>query len=116
MTRGCGPERAENIWERWASYNPGDEDRIWTDHLATRFLTSILNPLVGSQLVGGLGSVGLHVVRKKHIAAVLADCDSWERVVVGKEGPGSKVPGCVTAPDWELSVLPTAQKHPWSPT
>ena len=87
----CGPERAEIIWERWASYNPGDEETIWTNHLATRFLTSVLNPLVGSQLGGGLCSVGLHVVRKKYMAAVLADFDSWECVVVGKEGPGSKV-------------------------
>ena len=55
-----------------------------------RFLTSVLNPLVSSQLEGGLGSVGLHVVREKHIAAALADFDSWECVVVGKEGPGSK--------------------------
>ena len=59
-------------------------------HLATRFLTSVLNPLVSSQLGGGLGSVGLHVIREKHIAAALADFDSWECVVVGKEGPGSK--------------------------
>ena len=87
----CGPERAEIIWERWASCNPGDEETIWTEvHLATRFLTSVLNPLVSSQLGGGLGSVGIHVVRQKHIAAVLADFDCWECVVVGKEGPGSK--------------------------
>ena len=45
---------------------------------------------MGSQLRGGLGSTGLHVVREKHIAAALADFDSWECVVVGKEGPGSK--------------------------
>lgn len=76
--RVCGPERAENIWERWAFITPGDEDRIWTDHLATRFLTSILNPLVGSQLVGGLGLCRAPCSQKKHIAAVLADCDSWE--------------------------------------
>ena len=89
--RVCGPERAVIIWERWASYNPGNEERIWTEVcLATRFLTSVLNPLVISQLEGGLGSVGLHVVREKHIAAALADFDSWECVVVGKEGPGSK--------------------------
>ena len=42
------------------------------------------------QLGDGLGSVGLHVVREKHIADSLADFDSWECVVVGKEGPGSK--------------------------
>ena len=55
-----------------------------------RFSTSVLSPLVGSQLRGGLGSTGLRVVRQKHIAAVLADFDCWECVVVGKEGPGSK--------------------------
>ena len=84
-------ERAAIIWERWASYNPGDEEKIWTEvHLATRFLARVLNPLVSSQLGDGLGSVGLHVVREKHIAAALSDFDSWECVVVGKEGPGSK--------------------------
>ena len=89
--RVCGTQRAEIIWERWASYNSGDEERIWTEvRLATRFLTSVLNPLVNLQLGDGLGSVGLHVVREKHIAAALADFDSCECVVVGKEGPGSK--------------------------
>lgn len=39
-----------------------------------RFSTSVLNPLVGSQLQGGLGSIGLRAVREKHIAAELADC------------------------------------------
>lgn len=39
-----------------------------------RFSTSVLSLLVGSQLQGGLGSIGLHAVREKHIAAELADC------------------------------------------
>lgn len=39
-----------------------------------RFSTSVLNLLVGSQLQGGLGSIGLRAVREKHIAAELADC------------------------------------------
>ena len=29
---------------------------------------------MGSQLRGGLGTTGLHVVREKHIVADLADC------------------------------------------
>lgn len=83
------------MWERWASCNPGDEETIWTEvHLLTRFLTSVLNPLVSSQLGGGLGSIGLHGVRQKHIAAMLADLTAGN-VVVGKEGLGSKRrPGC----------------------
>ena len=80
--RVCGTQRAEIIWERWASCNPGDEQRIWTDvHLVAsevfdKCLESwwVHQELVGSQLRGGLGTTGLHVVREKHIVADLADC------------------------------------------
>ena len=50
----------------------------------------VLNPLVGSHLGGGLGSVGVHVVRKKHVAAALAILTAGKCVLVGKEGPGKE--------------------------
>ena len=111
-----GTERAEIIWERQASHNPGDEERIWTEvHLATRFLTS-LESTCGVTAWGWLQLCTGPCSQGEACSSCIGNFDSWECVLVGNEGPGKEA-AWVLRSSWLGSFnFVHCRKHPGSPT